>query len=135
MDKVRQEMTHGRVSDFLLPFGQSQDLGLEYLRLKREFEIQQAILEFMVPQYEQAKFEESKNTPNVQVLDPAVTPEKRIFPKRRKMVQVAFAASFVAACAFVLLLNAFKEYRSTNPEGYSRVADIARSLWTIRTKR
>jgi uncharacterized protein involved in exopolysaccharide biosynthesis len=135
MDKVRQEMTNGRVSDFLLPFGESQDLGLEYLRLKREFEIQQAILEFMVPQYEQAKFEESKNTPNVQVLDPAVTPEKRIFPKRRKMVQVAFAASFVAACAFVLLLNAFREYRSANPEGYSRVADIGRSLWTIRTKR
>jgi tyrosine-protein kinase Etk/Wzc len=135
MDKVRQEMSKGRVSEFLVPFSESQDLGLEFLRLKREFEIQQTILEFMVPQYEEAKFEESKNTPNVQILDPAEPPQKRIFPKRGKMVLTAFAISFIAACIAVLLANALQQYRTTNPENYARVAGVARSLWTIRSKR
>jgi len=134
MDKMRKEVSRGRVSDFLIPYGESQQLALEFLRLKREFEIQQTILEFMLPQYEEAKFEESKNTPNVQILDPATVPQKRFFPKRRMMVQIAFIVAFIVACVATLVLDGIRQYRASHPENYARVAGIARSLWTIRNR-
>src|SRR5690606_3305651 len=90
LEAQRRRLSGDKVSDFLLPYQQGPEIGLEYLRLSREQMIQQTIFELMVQQHEEAKFEESRNTPTVQVLDSAVTPERRFFPKRRKLVMIAF---------------------------------------------
>jgi uncharacterized protein involved in exopolysaccharide biosynthesis len=50
-------------------------------------------MEFLLPQFEQAKIQEAKDTPTVQVLDPAVLPIKRSKPKR---------AFFVLLVAFIV---------------------------------
>ncbi len=57
-------------------------LGMAYLRLFRDYEIQTKLLEFILPLYEQAKIEEQKDTPAVIVLDSAVPPEKPSTPNR-----------------------------------------------------
>ncbi|MCZ7614320.1 MAG: hypothetical protein M5T52_12495 [Ignavibacteriaceae bacterium] len=50
----------------------------KFLRLYRDIEIYTAILEFIVPIYEQAKLEEQKNIPVLQVIDYGVVPEKKL---------------------------------------------------------
>lgn len=135
LEKQRSQMSKGRGSEILIPYQSSPEIGLKYLRLLREFEIQQAIFELMIQQYEEAKFEESKNTPTVQILDQAVPPQKRIFPKRRSMVQMAFAASLVAGVLFTLVLSRIGAFKRNHPDEYARYAGVARLLWFRRKPR
>lgn len=66
------------------------ELGIKFLRLRRQSEYYIKVLEFLGPQYEQSKIEEAKEIPTLQILDPAVRPEKKEKPRRARMVIVAF---------------------------------------------
>jgi tyrosine-protein kinase Etk/Wzc len=55
---------------------------LNYLRLFRDVKIYNEMLEFVIPLYEQSKYDEQKEIPILQVIDYAVPPEKRSFPPR-----------------------------------------------------
>ena len=69
-------------SNVLLPFKNLPELSMKYLRSFRELEIQQKILEVILPLYEQAKVEEQKSIPTIMVLDKAVPPQIKNGPKR-----------------------------------------------------
>ena len=56
-------------------------LALEYGRLMRDLKVQETLYALLVSQYEQAKLTEARDTPTVQVLDPAVPAEKKSRPK------------------------------------------------------
>ena len=132
LEKQRRALSGEKVSDFLLPYQAGPDIALEYVQLSREQEIQQTIFELMVQQFEEARFEESKNTPNVQVLDPAVPPQKRIFPRRRIMVEIAFFLTFVISSFGVLALEMVKNYGKSRPEESARLKKLLRQAWSLR---
>jgi uncharacterized protein involved in exopolysaccharide biosynthesis len=83
----------GDAKDPFLPIKDLPRIGIEYARIYRDVVMQQTIMEFLLPQFEQAKIQEAKDTPTVQVLDPAVLPIKRSKPKR---------AFFVLLVAFIV---------------------------------
>jgi uncharacterized protein involved in exopolysaccharide biosynthesis len=83
--------------DIFPPFTEIPELGIEYIRLLREVEIQNEILKFLLQEYEQAKIQEAKDTPTVQILDVAVRPEKKARPRR---ALICFSSTFA-----VLLLT------------------------------
>lgn len=56
--------------------------GLKFIRYYRDVQILTAMLEFIIPLYEQAKFEEVKNTPVIQIIDSPSVPEKKSYPPR-----------------------------------------------------
>jgi capsule polysaccharide export protein KpsE/RkpR len=56
-------------------------LALEYGRLARDLKIQETLYALLISQYEQAKLTEARDTPTVQVLDPAIPAERKIRPK------------------------------------------------------
>jgi uncharacterized protein involved in exopolysaccharide biosynthesis len=93
-DKIKNEMS------LFVPFKDVPELGLQYLRLYRDYEIQNKLLEFILPLYEQAKIEEQRDVPVVQVLDRAVPPEKKARPFRTLIVVSVFAS---ALTLFVVL--------------------------------
>ena len=62
------------------------DLGLTHLRLQRELEIQTELFKFLTMEYEEAKIEEAKDIPTVQVLDVAKVPERKSKPRRLLLV-------------------------------------------------
>lgn len=77
--------------------GTMPELGQQYLRLMREFKIQETIVELLTKQYEMAKLSEAKDVVNVQVIQAARVPDKKAKPKRSKIVlTVTFAAGFMA---------------------------------------
>jgi len=80
-------------------------LGIESLRLYREVAIQQKILEFLVPLYEQAKVDEQKDVPVLLVLDHAVPAEYKAKPKRALIVVVICFIAFLSLSALILFLN------------------------------
>jgi len=73
-------------SNILFPFKQMPNIAIQYLRTFREVEIQQAILEIVMPMYEQAKVEEQKSIPTIMVIDRAVPPELKDSPKRSVII-------------------------------------------------
>jgi uncharacterized protein involved in exopolysaccharide biosynthesis len=84
----KQGVVTGNVDkhDVFLPFEDAPDLGIQYVRLYREITLQETLLEFLLPQYEEAKIKEARDTPTVQVLDEAVLPVKKHRPKRALFV-------------------------------------------------
>jgi capsule polysaccharide export protein KpsE/RkpR len=88
----------GKGSDVLLSLPTLPRNTVQYFRYLKEVEIQNALLEFMLPMYEQAKYNEQKDIPVVQVIDRASIPEKKSYPPR-----TLFSAIF----ASVVLLSAY----------------------------
>ncbi|MCA9731287.1 MAG: hypothetical protein H6696_01055 [Deferribacteres bacterium] len=76
----------GEKIEVFVPLEDAPEVGLMYARKFREVFIQEKILEFLLPQYEQAKIKEAQDTPTVQVLDDASFPIKKHRPKRSILI-------------------------------------------------
>jgi uncharacterized protein involved in exopolysaccharide biosynthesis len=76
---------------------------INYFRLLREVEINSAILEFILPLYEQAKIEEKKDIPTLQVIDDAIPPAKKSYPPRTIITLVITFGVFVLSFFFILI--------------------------------
>ncbi len=90
-------------SNILYAFKDMPDIAISYLRIFREVEIQQAILEFVMPMYEQAKVEEQKSVPTVMVIDNAVPPQLKDGPKRTIIVIGIFLFALFLLIPFVFV--------------------------------
>ncbi|MDH7514644.1 MAG: GNVR domain-containing protein [Bacteroidota bacterium] len=88
-----------------VPFRDLPELGTQYLRLYRNFEIQTKVIQLTVPIYEQAKIDEQKQTPVVLVLDRAVPPERKYAPKRSLIVLLAVVVVFFLSALLVFLME------------------------------
>jgi uncharacterized protein involved in exopolysaccharide biosynthesis len=123
----------------LVPFRQAPDLGVQYVRLFREVQIQNKILEFVTPMYEQAKVEEQRATPSVLVLDHARVPERKARPKVLLYALIAFVSSTLLALMFVFGVEGAKKLRMIDPQGTDALLNTLRSDWFglkwTRTKR
>ena len=85
------------------------ELGIEYLRLYREMEVQNQLYEFLTKKYEEAKIQESKDSPTVQILDVAIPFERKYKPKRSLIVLTVFMLTglFSMILIFILEKNKF----------------------------
>lgn len=81
------------------------DIGLASFRLYRDVAIQQKIVEFLVPLYEQARIDEQRDTPVLLVLDRAVPAEKKAKPQRLLIVLVVTTLAGMAMLALVLFFE------------------------------
>jgi tyrosine-protein kinase Etk/Wzc len=79
-------------------------VGMESLRLYRDLVIQQKIMEYLVPLYEQSKVDEQKDVPVLLMLDKAVPPERKVRPQRLLIVFLVgtLSLSFFVLLAFLL---------------------------------
>ncbi len=127
--KLRQmkEGTGGDATLFV-PFKDVPELGIRYLRLYRDFEIQNKILQLIIPMVEQARVDENKNVPVVLVLDRAVPSEKKDHPRRSLIILAAAILGFFLFSFIVMLLEAViaRAHRDTDIE--QRLARRARAI-------
>jgi uncharacterized protein involved in exopolysaccharide biosynthesis len=98
------ENAQAHAGDPLVPPSRLPDSALEYLRRAREVRYQEAIFEALAKQYEAAKMDEAKQTPVIQVVDQAVPPDQRSWPKHRlfALVGAVLAAMVYSTIAFFL---------------------------------
>jgi uncharacterized protein involved in exopolysaccharide biosynthesis len=107
------------------------EIGLEMARLFREVEIQTRLLTFLLPQYEQAKIQEVKDTPTVQIIDPAVPPQLKNSPKRMFIVLGAFFSSLLIGMIIALNLESLQQARAENTPRGRRIEQILLELRTL----
>jgi len=110
------EMKKGEIdSTRLFPqFSNVPKLGTQYLRLKREVELQNELYKFLTQQYEQAKIQEARDTPTIQVLDTASFPIKKYKPKRMIMVAFYSFMSIVFTALYILVKPTLLSLYRTN---------------------
>lgn len=113
--------------DILLPTSKIPGQGLEYVRRLREVKYSEVVFEVLAKQYELARIEEGKNASLIQVLDRAVTPEKKSKPKRSLIVVAATFAGFVLAVLSAFMSESANRMRQ-DPKRASQLSDLRRYL-------
>jgi uncharacterized protein involved in exopolysaccharide biosynthesis len=102
--KLREIKKDGEPNGLLLSLNTLPRKATQYMRLYRDVQITNSLLEFIYPLYEQTKFEENKDIPVLQIIDRAVPPAKKSYPQRSLLSIViglgAFLLSFI-----VLVIN------------------------------
>jgi uncharacterized protein involved in exopolysaccharide biosynthesis len=94
---TRFERGQGGHSPTDLALAKVPGAGLEYIRKLREVKYEEALFELLAKQYEAARIDEARDASVIQVLDKAVVPEKKSWPKRSLIVlAVTLFALFVA---------------------------------------
>jgi tyrosine-protein kinase Etk/Wzc len=96
------------LSELEKKLSQFPEMGISSLRLYRDVAIQQRIVEYLIPIYEQTKIEEQKNIPIVLTLDKAVPAERKFRPKRLVIILVAFMASLLFYTSLVFVFERIK---------------------------
>lgn len=91
-------------AEYLIPFAEMPALGRRLAELTRELKVQETIWQLLNQQYHQAKIQEARDTPTVQVLDRALPPEFRTQPKRLLLLLIGTSVVFILSIlsAFVL---------------------------------
>lgn len=96
----------------LLGLKGSPDVVMNFLRLKRNVEVQNKILTTIIPILEQSKIEEKRETPTVIILDPPNIPDKKAKPKRAYIVVgLTLVTGFLTFIYFVLIAK-WREFRT-----------------------
>ncbi len=111
IDKIQEGKDNNPI---LIPLKSLPDKGVKYLRYLRDVKIYSTMLEYIIPLYEQAKFDEQKEIPIIQIIDHAVPPEKKSYPSRVLFsLLITFSSIFI-----VILLIVLKEMiqNSSNPK-------------------
>jgi len=89
----------------LLSLNKLPQNALNYFRLFRDVQIYTNILEFELPLYEQARIQEKKDIPILQVIDYAIPPAKKSFPPRVLFASLITIVILLFVFIYILLLE------------------------------
>ena len=78
------------VGNVLTPTSQVPEASLEYIRRMRDVKYHETLYELMARQYEMARVDEAKQSQMIQVVDPALVPDRRSWPPQTLLVLLAF---------------------------------------------
>lgn len=93
--KKLDDIKYSNSDDQFLSLKNKPEIVMNFMRLQRNVEIQNKILIFILPIYEQAKIEEKKEMPSVIVLDQPNFPEKKAKPKRIVFIILAMFSTLI----------------------------------------
>jgi len=116
----------------ILPRGKVPQVGVEYIRRLRDVKYRETIFEILARQFELAKLDEAKEGALIQVVDPAIVPDYKSFPKRGLITIVAAIAGMFIGI-FVALFKEGMERLRQDPEQSERLNILRRALWTKKT--
>ncbi len=93
----------GSSDDLFLPKGEVPQAGLEYVRRLRDVKYYEAIFDVLARQLELAKMDEAREGAFIQIVDAAVPPEKKSFPKRGMLTISGLSVGFTLGIMLALL--------------------------------
>jgi uncharacterized protein involved in exopolysaccharide biosynthesis len=96
-----------------IPTSKVPKLSLDYVRKVREVKYHETLFEVLARQYEQARIDEARNAPLVQVIDTASYPDSKSSPFRTLIVLGSLVLGSLAGCAWILLRDRFRRLRTT----------------------
>ncbi|MSN25638.1 MAG: lipopolysaccharide biosynthesis protein [Geobacter sp.] len=82
-------------------------LGQQYLRLMREFKVQETLVELLTKSYEIESLNSEKNVNSLQVVQAARAPDKKNWPKRTFIVATITTVAFIISIIVTLFILVF----------------------------
>jgi tyrosine-protein kinase Etk/Wzc len=93
--------------------------GLSNVKILRDVKYYQMLYELLSKQYEMARLDEANDAPVIQVLDPAISPERKVKPKRSIIALASLVFGFVLAVLAAFVAEARKKI-ATDPVRLSK---------------
>jgi uncharacterized protein involved in exopolysaccharide biosynthesis len=119
--------------DLAMPRGKITQDGLDYARALREMKYREAVYELMTREYEVARVDEARQGALVQIVDPALVPDRATSLYR---IWIAVASLLCAPlCALLLagaveLVAVLRRYRSRSGSWAGAFEQACATLWT-----
>jgi tyrosine-protein kinase Etk/Wzc len=99
----------------------------DYVTRYRDLKYQETLFELFARQFEMAKVDEAREGSTIQVVDRAITPEKKAKPKKALMAIVATVLGGLLLVVFCLLREVWRS-ASRDPASADKVASIRHAL-------
>jgi tyrosine-protein kinase Etk/Wzc len=115
-------------NEFMIPKGLVPKTGMEYVRRLRDVKYYETIFDILARQFEVAKLDEAKEGSLIQVVDPAVPPDRRSFPKRSLIVIGATFGGLILG-VFIALFQAGIQRLKRDPDGSEKLALLKHALF------
>jgi len=126
---------HDTVRSFIPTLQDVPEQALQYLRLRREVEIQNTVFTMLNSEYEKARIEEARDTPVVQVLDPAEKPNLRYRPQRKVFAIVGGLLGLGWSTVVALFRTAWSYNLSQTAVVRELATPVARDFSRLRRRR
>ena len=98
-----------------VPISHVPEAGLQYLRKVRDMKYAETIFELLAKQYEAARLDEARTAAVIQVLDPAIEPDRKSSPPRTLIIVILTLLASLGSVGYVLIRETFRRMRS-NPD-------------------
>lgn len=120
--------SEGGARSAIIDLGRLPDLSLAFLRLYRDVETQETLYALLLQMHEQYRIQEVRDTPTIQVLDPAVPPEKKARPHRAVISVTATLLAFLASLGIAVALERLAQVAEEDPSRYAALQRLLRGI-------
>lgn len=125
VSRLEQRSHSSGVSD--LELGDVPSAGVDYLRADHEVRYRQAMFDLLMKQYDAAKLDESKQASIIQVVEPAIEPDRRSFPKLLPILLIAVAGGLFVG-SFLALLPLWLEFVHSDHSRSRQVQELKKAV-------
>jgi tyrosine-protein kinase Etk/Wzc len=120
--------------ELIVPKGKVPEASLEYIRKYRDVRYYETIFEILAKQFELAKLDEAKEGALVQVVDPAIVPDRKSSP-RRMLITAGSLVGGVFLGVFFALTAAGWENLNRDPVSSVQIESVKRAFRRKRAKK
>lgn len=128
MEKQSAGPGNVQVSAGSVPVGNVPEAGLQYVRKLRDVKYAETIFELLSKQYEAARLDEAKTAAVIQVLDPAIEPDRKSSPQRTLIVAIMTLLGLFGSVGYVLLAEVLRRLHS-DPDVHARWNTLKTSVF------
>ena len=101
--------------------------GLEYIRKERDVKYHQLLFDLLARQYEAARMDEARSAPVIQVVDPALVPDRKSAPFRALWALTGGALGFFLSTGWVIGSHIYQRMAADEEQG-RRLAVLRQEL-------
>jgi tyrosine-protein kinase Etk/Wzc len=128
MEKQSSGSGDVQVSAGNVAVGNVPEAGLQYVRKLRDLKYAETIFELLAKQYEAARLDEAKTAAIIQVLDPAIEPDRKSSPPRSLIVVIVTLLGFFGSAGYILLAEALCRL-GLNPDVKARLTTLKTNVF------
>ena len=125
--RALKKYDEGGVGDYVMAFKDVPTLTRELAGITREVKLLETLSAYLRQQLEQERINEQRDLPTLQVLDPAIAPDKRSSPSRLNMLLIGLFVGLLASVIYVAIRN-YYAHVSSNPEEHARYVNFVAIL-------
>jgi len=118
LENSKRNLKDGNTGNYGINLNIGSSLLMEYVRKIRNVKIQTAIMEILLPLYEETKFKSSNQKPRFIIVDPPFVPEYKERPKRLVIVLLITGFSFITHLLIIVFSDKIKRMKNNNDQFY-----------------